>query len=149
MNISAKTMKHLLNIYPPYFGAGIKINHICDNWSEMQVSMKVRWYNRNAVGTHFGGSIYSMIDPHLMLMLMQRLGKEYWIWDKAAEIDFVKATKLPISARINITDSQLNEIISETAKGNKYLPQFDIDIRDQNQELIAKVKKVLYVKKRT
>lgn len=114
----------------------------------MSVSMRVRWYNRNAVGTHFGGSIYSMIDPHLMLLLMQKLGKGYWIWDRSAEIDFLKATKKRITAHIQISDEQLQTILDKTATGEKHFPEFSILIHDSDGELIAKVKKVLYIKKR-
>jgi hypothetical protein len=32
--------------------------------------MNLRWYNTNYVGTHFGGSLYSMVDPIYMLLLM-------------------------------------------------------------------------------
>jgi hypothetical protein len=55
MTLSPKSLKRLLNFYPPYLGAGIKISHISEDWSELHESMSLRWYNRNAVGTHFGG----------------------------------------------------------------------------------------------
>ena len=148
MKVSAKTMKRLLNIYPPYLGAGIRIGYIREDWSELEVSMKARWYNKNAVGTHFGGSIYSMTDPHIMLLLMQRLGKGYWVWDKSAEIDFIKATTKRISSTISISQSQINEIRNRTESGQKYLPEFDIEIHDEEMNLIARVKKTLYIKKR-
>ena len=85
MKFSPKSLKRLLNLYPPYLGAGVKITHISEDWRELHVGMSLRWFNRNAVNTHFGGSLYSMIDPHIMLMLMQVLGKEYLVWDKAAD----------------------------------------------------------------
>ena len=45
--------------------------------------------NRNYVGTQFGGSLYAMTDPFFMLMLMENLGRDYVVWDKAANIEFV------------------------------------------------------------
>ncbi len=148
MNVSAKTMKKLLNLYPPYLGAGVKVENISPNWNEVRVSMAVRWYNRNAVGTHFGGSIYSMIDPHIMLILMKRLGSDYWIWDKSADIDFIKATKKKITAHIFISDEEIEKIKTLASTGQKQLPQFTIDIIDSDQELIARVNKVIYIKKK-
>ncbi|WP_286237239.1 DUF4442 domain-containing protein [Neptuniibacter halophilus] len=147
MNLSANTMKRLLNLYPPYLGAGIRVKQISSDWSEAVVSLKVRWYNRNAVGTHFGGSIYSMIDPHLMLMLMNRLGKDYRVWDQAAEIDYIKATRKPLTARISLSQQQIDEIRRQTANGEKYLPEFEVLLYDSDQTLIARVKKTLYVRK--
>lgn len=147
MKLSPRFLKFILNIYPPYLGAGIHISHISRDWSEIDVAMQVRWYNKNAVGTHFGGSIYSMTDPHLMLLLMQRLGKGYWIWDKAAEINFIKATDKRITAKITLDKAQVKEVIDKTASGKKYLPTFVIPVYDDQKNLIATVKKTLYIKK--
>ncbi|MDO6593516.1 DUF4442 domain-containing protein [Neptuniibacter sp. 1_MG-2023] len=148
MKLSARTMKHLFNLYPPYIGAGIKVENISDDWNHITVSMKVRWYNRNAVGTHFGGSIYSMIDPHIMLILMKKLGKEYWVWDSAAEIAFIKATKKKITAHIHVLDEQIEQIQTSAQTGKKQFPEFHVEIIDSDKNLIARVKKVLYVKRR-
>ncbi|MCB4203619.1 DUF4442 domain-containing protein [Deferribacterales bacterium Es71-Z0220] len=148
MYFSPKVMKFLLNIYPPYVGAGVKIEYIREDWKELKVSMVLRWYNRNAVGTHFGGSLYSMTDPHIMLLLMNSLGRDYIVWDKSAEIDFVKATKKKVYCTVAITDEIINEIKDKTANGDKYYPEFTLKIIDGEENLIARVKKVLYVKKK-
>jgi len=141
-------MKFLLNIYPPYLGAGVKIEYIRDDWKELKVSMVLRWYNRNAVGTHFGGSLYSMTDPHIMLLLMNSLGRDYIIWDKSAWIDFIKATKKRVYCTVTVTDEIINEIKEKTANGQKFYPEFNLDIVDIDENLIAKVKKVLYVRRK-
>ena len=79
MRWTPRRMRWRLNLYPPYLGAGVRCTHVADDWRELRVEMKLRWFNRNAVGTHFGGSPYSMVDPHLMLLLMQLLGPEYTV----------------------------------------------------------------------
>lgn len=145
---SPRQLKFLLNIYPPYIGAGIKISYISDDWRELRVSLSRRWYNRNAVGTHYGGSLYSMVDPHYMLMLLPLLGKDYYVWDKSADIDFIKATKKKVSATIIITDKMLEDIKKHTEGGEKYLPEYTIDIVDEDHELIARVNKTIYIKKK-
>ena len=111
--------------------------------------MSLHWYNRNAVGTHFGGSLYAMVDPHVMLMLMQLLGKDYWVWDKSAEIEFVKAGKGKVSAVIAISDGALNAIRLETREGKKYFPVFDIEVKDETGALVARITKTLYVRKKS
>ncbi|UAA39029.1 DUF4442 domain-containing protein [Paraneptunicella aestuarii] len=148
MKMTPPLLRRILNFYPPYIGAGVKIDYLSDDWREMQVSMRVRWYNRNYFGTHFGGSLYSMVDPHICLMLTQILGKDYLVWDKAADIDFVKATNKPVIARFHITESQIEEIKANTASGDKYLPEYEVDIIDEEKNLIAKVNKTLYVRKK-
>ena len=54
--LTPRRLKLLLNLYPPYFGAGIRVTRISPDWSELRVTMKLRWYNRNAVGTQFAAA---------------------------------------------------------------------------------------------
>ena len=148
MKVTPKLLKRLLNIYPPYLGAGVKIIYISEDWRELHVSMSLHWFNRNAVGTHFGGSLYSMIDPHLMLLLMQLLGKEYLVWDKSADIEFVKASKRKVTAVIKISNKDLEVIRSNTDNGEKYFSNFIVEIRDEDGDLVARVRKTIYVRRK-
>lgn len=141
-------MKFLLNIYPPYLGAGVRVSYIRSDWRELHVSMALKWFNRNYVGTHFGGSLYSMVDPHLMLLLIQILGGEYRIWDKAADIEFIKAAKSRVTSKIVISDDDLDLIREKTAGGEKFFADFPVEIRDGDNDLVAKVTKTIYVRKK-
>lgn len=149
MKWSPRVLKFVLNIYGPYLGAGIRITHIDPEWREMHVRMKLRWYNRNIMGTHFGGSLYAMVDPQMMLMLMNRLGKDYIVWDQAAEIQYVKPARGTVEAHLSLSDAQLDEIKRNAADGAAYRPSFDIAIRDLDGNVVSKVKKVLYVKRKS
>lgn len=78
----------MINHYSPYRGAGIAIETIdLDNYF-IRIKMPLTRKNRNIVGTHFGGSLYSMVDPFYMLILMHHLGNKYILWDKSAAINF-------------------------------------------------------------
>jgi len=146
--MNAKLFRMLLNLYPPYFGTGIYVKKISDDYREVLVEMKLRWYNRNYVNTHFGGSIYAMTDPFYMLMLIQNLGKEYVVWDKSATIDFIKPGRGTVFAHFVITEQQIQDILNHTKEGERYLPEFIVNVVDNNGDLIAVVKKVLYVRKK-
>ena len=148
MKFTPMLLKRLLNLYPPYLGAGVKVTYISEDWRELHVSMSLRWFNRNFVGTHFGGSLYSMIDPHLMLLLMQLLGKEYLIWDKSAEIEFVKASKRKVTSVIKISNKDIEVIRRHTDNGEKYFSNFIVEIKDEDEDLVAKVNKTIYVRRK-
>ena len=148
MKFTPKLLKRLLNLYPPYLGAAVKVTYISEDWRELHVSMSLRWFNRNFVGTHFGGSLYSMIDPHLMLLLMQLLGKEYLVWDKSADIEFVKASKRKVTSVIKVSNKDLEAIKRSTETGRKYFSNFLIEIKDEDDELVAKVNKTIYVRRK-
>ena len=81
--------------------------------------MKMRWYNRNYVKTHFGGSLYAMTDPFFMIMLIHILGKEFVVWDKAAHIDFIKPAQGTVTARFLIQEEQIETIMSHTLGRSK------------------------------
>lgn len=145
---SAKGMRQLINIYGPYFGAGVKATYIDKDFRQAKVSLPLRWYNKNYVGVHFGGSLYSMIDPFYMLLLMNNLGKGYIVWDKSAEIEFIKPGTGTVSATFIITDDMLKEIKDKTANGDKFLPTYPVVITDEQGEVVAKANKTLYIRRK-
>jgi len=140
--------KFLLNMYPPYIGAGIRVRKVAPDFREIVVQMRLRWYNRNYFNTHFGGSLYAMVDPFYCLMLVQVLGKDYLVWDQAATIEFLKPGRGTVSAVLKIDDEQVQEIRSQTADGRKYLPEYAVAVCDEAGEQVARVNKVLYIRKK-
>src|SRR3954463_10481879 len=96
-----------INLYPPLLGAGIRVTRLDRDWRAVDVEMKLRFWNRNYVGTHYGGSLYSMADPFYMLMLIENLGRDYIVWDKAATIRFRRPGRGRMTAEFRLTDAQL------------------------------------------
>ena len=141
-------MKLFFKIYPPYLGAGVKVEEISDDHKYMRVSLKLRFYNRNYVGTQFGGSIYSMTDPHYMFLLIKNLGPNYIVWDKAAKIEFIKPGKTHLTAEFRLTDDIINNVKQKTDQGDKYIFALPVTIYDKSGETIAKIDKTLYVRKK-
>ncbi len=144
----ARLLRWAMNLYPPYFGAGIKVRHISADFRQVQVSMGLKWYNRNYVRTQFGGSLYAMTDPFYMLMLMENLGRDYIVWDQAAQITFVSPGKGAVHAEFKIDQAMLDDIRQHTASGEKYLPQYQATVHDDQGTLIAQVEKTLYIRRK-
>ena len=140
--------RHVVNCYPPYLGAGVRVTEIAPDWRRLRVEMPLRWYNRNYVGTHFGGSLYSMTDPFLMIMVIRNLGDGYVVWDKAASIEYVAPGRGRVSAEFTLTEEVLDELRAQTAGGEKYLRWFEIDVLGPEGELVARVKRQLYVRRK-
>ncbi len=143
-----KLFRHLINLYPPYVGTGIRVLFISPDYRRIKVQMKYRFYNRNYVGTHFGGSLYAMIDPFYMLMLLNILGKDYLVWDKAARIEFVKPGRTTVTADFSIDQALIDTIKAETEGGEKYLPELTVYIMDPEGEVVARGLKTLYIRKK-
>ena len=64
------TLLKLIRFWPPFLGGGIKVKSFNEDYTELTVQMKLQFWNKNYVGTHFGGSLYSMTDPFYMLLLL-------------------------------------------------------------------------------
>jgi hypothetical protein len=139
-------MLRSINIWPPFFGAGIRV-HWRSNRA-VDVEMKLRFWNRNYVGTHYGGSLYSMADPFYMLMLMENLGRDYIVWDKAASIRFRKPGKGRVKAEFRLSDAQLNDIREKLKLQEKYEPIFVVEVKDEAGDVVAEVQKVLHIRRR-
>jgi hypothetical protein len=144
----AKKLLRRINFYPPYLGAAVRITHISDDFRHVEVEMPLRFYNRNYVGTHFGGSLYSMCDPFYMLMLINILGPDYIIWDKAATIRFKKPGKGLMKASFQLTEEQIEEIRRAAGTQPKVEPQFLVVIKDEQGDVVAEIDKLLYVRKK-
>jgi len=147
-NGAARVLYRRINFYPPYLGAGVRVTRITDDFREIDVEMPLRFYNRNYVGTHFGGSLYSMVDPFYMLMLMNILGPGYTVWDKAATIRFKKPGKGVMRASFHLSEEQIAEIRAAAETQAKVEPQFQVLIKDADGNVVAEVDKLLYVKKK-
>jgi len=148
LNVSPRTFRFGINLYPPYLGAGIRCHHMSNDWREAQVSLTLRWYNKNFVGTQFGGSLYSMTDAFNAVMLLNVLGRDYWVWDQRATIEYLKPGRKRVHTHFRIDDEMIKRVRAATVDGDKHLEEVINDIVDDDGTLIARVSRTLYVRKK-
>ena len=141
-------LRRLLNLYPPLLFAGIRVEQVDDDFRYARVRLKLRWYNRNYVRTQFGGSLFSMTDPFWMIMVLENLGRDYVVWDKAAEIEFVAPGRTDVVAEFRLDAAALDEIRAAAADGSKVLRWFEVDVKSPAGEVIARVRKQVYVRRK-
>ena len=137
-----------LTWFPPYWGSGIHVAEVTPDFSRIVVEMRSTRLNRNAFGTHFGGSLYAMCDPFYCLMLVARLGPTYVVWDQAARIDFVKPGRGMVRAVFEWSDAQIEAIRAQAEGGQKVLPEREVLVLDEAGDLVARVHKTLYVRQK-
>jgi hypothetical protein len=146
--VSTKLIRRLINLWPPFLFSGIRVKRIAPDWRHIEVALRLRWWNRNAVGTMFGGSLFAMIDPFYPLMLQHNLGPGYTVWVKSAEIDFLAPGRSVALATLQLSGEMLDEIRAATDGGLKYLPEFSVTISDPQGKPITQVHKRLYVRRK-
>ena len=145
--MSRNWLLRLFNVYPPYLGVGVRVKASPDLHT-FEVRMKLRFWNRNYVGTHFGGSLYTMCDPFFMLILMNALGRDYIVWDKEATIRFRRPGRGTVRATFHIPPERVAEIKAAADAQRKVEPVFKADILDDKGEVVAEVEKLLYVRRK-
>lgn len=146
--IAPRLMRFGLNLWPPFLGAGIRVRHIASDFREVRVEMRLRLANRNAFGTHFGGSLYAMTDPFFALMVHYNLPDDYLVWDKAASIDYLAPGRGLVRAVLRLEQAHVATILRMTAGGDKHLHLFNVDIVDSEGLTVAKVEKIVYVRRK-
>ena len=147
--ISPNQFRHFMNWWPPFKAMAVTVDEISANFQLIKISMDLKWYNRNYVGTQFGGGLYAMVDPFYMLMLLKNLGKQFSVWDKSAEIFFKRQGRGKVFAHFKIEQNLIDHLKSSLAIGEKRDLELVVDIFDDNGEVICVVHKVIFLKKLT
>jgi acyl-coenzyme A thioesterase PaaI-like protein len=148
LTFTPRTFRHFMNLWPPFWGMRIHIEHIAEDWKTLRMRMKLSLTNKNYVGSQFGGGLFSMTDPFYMLMLMHLLGRDYLVWDKSAKIDFIAPGRSTVYAHFQVTDEMLAEIRAKTETGEKFEPIYRVDVVDAEGKIVARVEKTMYIRKK-
>lgn len=139
-------LDRLIRFYGPFFGAAVRPTEISEDFRYIKVEMPLTFYNKNYVGTQFGGSLYSMVDPWYMLMLIKNLGNQYIVWDKSAFIEFKKPGRGKVTAEFVLTLDKIEEVKKHVSKNKKMDVHFEVQIFDEQKVLVARVDKTIYVR---
>jgi acyl-coenzyme A thioesterase PaaI-like protein len=147
VTLRAGVLRFVMNLWPPFRGARIRVEALADDFRYARIAIPLRLANRNMWGVHFGGSLFAMTDGLYGIMLKQNLGRDYAVWDKSAQIDFVKPGRGRVYAEFRIDEALLERIREATREGEKTLPRFHVQVFDESGDVVADVHKVMYVRK--
>jgi len=125
---------------------GIKLKHVSESLDTFDVELKLHWYNKNLVGIHYGGSLYSMCDPWYMFILTFNLGKNYVVMDKGAVIRYKLPGKGKLTCRFNLRREEIAAIKKEVDTIGKKDYTFLCEIKNEEGEIVTEVDKIVYVR---
>jgi hypothetical protein len=135
------------NLSPRQLATGLRIEHVADDFRSMTVALHPRWY-RASTAAHSGAAIYAMVDPHFVLMAQRALGPDFLVWDKAGSIEVWAPVRGRVWTRLELQDEDLRHMLQMTEAGDKHLHLFSADIRDGEGMKIARVEKMIYVRRK-
>ena len=100
------------------------------------------------MGTHFGGSLYSMCDPWFMFILIHHLGQDHIVWDKSASIQFLRPGTGKVTAKFDIPMSEIERIRDVGKSEYRQKPKFISEVKDEAGKVVAIVEKEIYVRRK-
>lgn len=146
MRVTPFMFRHGINLWPPFFFSGIKLTELSNDWRHARVELRLRPWNRNYVGTQFGGSLFSMTDPFWMLLILHQLGRDYIVWDRAGEISFENPGRGHVYATFDVTPEIVAELRAAAASGEKVLRWYETEVKSADGTVVARVRKQIYVR---
>lgn len=141
----AQIYKYGFNWSPMYRRSTGKVIEVSQDLHFVKIKIPLSWKNKNYVGSIFGGSMLSATDPIYMIQLMNILGNDYVVWDKAATIKYKRPGKETIFCEFTFTPEEIVNIKSDV----KDKGEIDIiktpNIITKEGAVIAELSKTIYV----
>jgi acyl-coenzyme A thioesterase PaaI-like protein len=146
--VTSSQVRFLINLWPPLLCSGIRVVRIGHDWRSAESQLRLHWWNRNAVNSMFGGSLFAMTDALYPVMLQHNLGPKYIVWGRSANIEFLAPGRKIARARFELTSDRINQILQATADGRRHEPVFEVLVTDENEKAIARVVHTLYIRRK-
>lgn len=134
------------NLSPMYRRSTARIEYVSDDLKLVKIKIPLSYKNKNYVGSIFGGSLFSAVDPIPMIQLMNIFKEKYIVWDKAAQIKFKRPAREHMYAVFEFTQEELQDILQRviTQKETEHLKT--TYITDKTGETVfCEVTKTIYI----
>jgi hypothetical protein len=139
-------MKIGFNLSPMYRRTSAKVIFISDDFSNIKIKLPFSYKNANYVNTIFGGSMFSSVDPFPMTQLMNLIGDDYVVWDKAAEIFFRRPAREDLYAEFTYTPDELEEIKQKAKDSNEFEITKTTHLTNKDKSIVyCEVRKKVYI----
>ncbi len=141
-----KLFKHGFNLSPMYRRSTGRIIEVSKDLMHIKIRVPLSYKNRNYVNSIFGGSMFSAVDPIPMVQLINLLGEDYVVWDKAAQINFKKPAKEDLYASFDCTVEELEGIKNKIRDGNELEIQKTTQLTNADSTTVfCEVVKIIYI----
>lgn len=145
--ISPRTFRIGMSLYPPLLFAGVRVEHVADDWTSVRVRHRVSWWNGNHNGAAYGGTLSAMTDPFFGLMAFQQLGADYVVRNTSASIDFFEAGRGTVTATMQLTSDEVDAIRGVTADGSKSVTRHSTEIVASDGSVVDRAQQQLYARR--
>ena len=134
------------NLSPMYRRTTARIIFASDDLMDIHIRLPISYRNRNYVNSIFGGSMFAAVDPFPMVQLMNIIGNDYVVWDKAAEIKFRRPARQDLYAEFTYSPEEVEEIRNQVAEKQEIEITKTTKLTDRNkQKVFCEVNKTIYI----
>lgn len=137
--------KYGFNWSPMYKRSTAKLIEVSDDLHYVKIRLKLNWKNKNYAGSIFGGSMLSATDPIYMIQLIQILGDDYVVWDKAVTAKYKRPAKSTIYGEFIFSSEEIKAIKKEVTSEKQLDIVKNMTLVDANNTIIAEFSKTLYI----
>ena len=134
------------NVFPAFIGTGGKISHISADYRHVEAKLPLNRRSKNYVGTLFGGSMFSIVDPVYMVMFYKILGTGYSVWVKSAQIDFLKPGKTTLYSVFHLSQEDTDKLVETINEYGKANWEATINLTDESGVVHAIVRQQISLK---
>ncbi len=139
-------MKHFYSL-PSTANTGAEVTYISENLDHVSLTIPLNDKTKNMMGIIYGGIMYSATDFVYLTMLWYRLGLDYMLIDKSAEVQYLRPGLGDLSVDFYLPEETVQSIIDELKTEKSTLREFIIEIKDNKQKTVCKITKSIYIRK--
>lgn len=138
--------KYGFNWSPMYRRSTARIVYVSPDLLCIKIRLPISYKNRNYVGSIFGGSLFSAVDPIPMVQLINLLDDSFIVWDKSAQVKFKRPGRETLVAKFEYTPEELMDIRKQVSEKNEIEIVKTTSLTNQEgDQTICEVQKTIYI----
>ena len=141
--LKPRELKRMLNLWIPFIFNRIKIIHVSDDFRQIDVRLKLSFWNRNPGKAIWGGAIFSAADSFYPIMLKQNAlynGIKTQFFTKSTQVNYIKEAKTNLMFNFKLTEDEISNMLHILNEEGKYQEWHTVYGIDKNDNKCVKVK---------
>lgn len=141
-----KLLKLAFNCSSMYRRTTARVHSVSEDLMKIVIRVPISYRNRNYVGSIFGGSMFSAVDPIPMVQLINLLDSSHVVWDKSAQVRFKTPAREDLYAQFTYSAEELQSIRNQVAQRNEIDIVKTTSLTDKaGVQVFCEVEKTIYV----
>ncbi|ATL68455.1 DUF4442 domain-containing protein [Nocardia terpenica] len=143
--LTPRRLRTLLNLAPPLLLLGVRIEAVAEDWTSVDVALRVRRWNSDQRGEAHGWSMFAMCDPFFAMLALGQLGTGYRVRNSSARMEFLAPGRGVVRATMELPRETVAGIRRTIDTGERSVTEHEAVLVDGNGVVVARARQRLYV----